>query len=190
MRTLGSMLVGLALGTAALLAGGAEAEPVRWEKSRGGNGHLYEAVAVGQRVNWVGAFIGARRRGCGWYLATITSAAENAFVTGLFAGRPELLIGADGPWIGGFQRNSTQEPAGQWRWVTDERWSYAAWNGPAEPTNRTYFGPELHPGVDAGQQEDFLGMLSNGKWNDLPANALLKGYVVEHDDKAKRACFP
>ena len=167
----------------------AAAAAVQWKKSAGGNGHLYNAVYVKEGINFVGSVLGARRLGCGWYLATITSKGENDFVVKLLNGRPELFIeGVDGPWLGGFQRKSKNEPAGEWRWETKEPFAYTNWAS-LEPSNDTKPSP-IHPGVPNGHYEDFLGIYANGTWNDLPDNALLKGYVVEFDAAAKKACWP
>lgn len=65
----------------------------------------------------------------GGHLAVITSAEEQAFVTG---GNDMIR------WIGGF-RNS-----GGWSWVTGENWSYSAWNE-GEPNN--YGGNENYAAV-------------------------------------------
>src|SRR4051794_12733170 len=104
------------VGAAALLlqftaASLAFAKPVRWS----GNDHLYEAVYVPIGIDWANAEIHAQALGCGWYLATLTSPAENAFVFSLIANRPEFFVtntgGSFGPWIGTFQKNFLDESA-------------------------------------------------------------------------------
>jgi len=80
----------------------------------------------------------------GGYLATITSAEENAFVYGLASANPSfwrlMLWGGDyalGPWLGGVQPPGSTEPAGGWQWVTGEAWSYTDWQpATGEPNNQ------------------------------------------------------
>src|SRR3954452_422178 len=111
--TLRISLVALALQPA--VAWEASAKPVRW----GGNGHLCEVRVAPEPdgISWVQALLHADALGCGWYLVTITSKAENDFVFKLAARYPQVFDAEDGhgPWIGGFQANRFDEPAGNWR---------------------------------------------------------------------------
>jgi hypothetical protein len=159
--------------------------PVQWKRSDGGNGHRYQAVLVPERINWVEAQLAASARGCGWHLATITSEAEDNFVYSLISGREEFFVtGIHGPWIGGFQRNATAEPDGEWRWVTEEDFEFTNWLD-GEPNNAYGGPPELGPGVPIPNAEDFAhydGLLGDiPTWNDLPVNALLSGYMLERE---------
>jgi hypothetical protein len=86
-------------------------------------------VDLGSAILWDDAQ--ALAEAAGGYLATITSADENAWVT---ANLLPLIVGTGGgrlgPWIGGFQDTNSpsySEPAGGWTWVTGEPWDYAAW---------------------------------------------------------------
>jgi hypothetical protein len=165
---------------------------VHWTKADGGNGHWYQAVLVPARINWVEAQLRAQERGCGWHLATITSSAEDDFVFGLIANREEFFVvetpPINGPWLGGFQKNSTAEPDGEWRWVTKEEFEYTNW-GVEEPNNNGAGCPaDLCPGVVDGS-EDFLHykrIVSTEDiptWNDAHVNALLSGYILEREPK-------
>lgn len=136
-----ALRVGLAVLATQAAAAETLAKPVRWS----GNGHLYEVRVDSNGVGWVQAHLRARALGCGWYLATITSAAENAFVGGLLAKRPGIFDGA-GPWIGGFQKSGRDEPAGGWRWVTEEAFGYTNWRA-GEPS-------------DGGGAEAFLNLFA------------------------------
>ena len=172
---------------------------LQWRKAEGGNGHWYQAVLVPERINWPEANLRATARGCGWHLATISSAAEDRFVFGLIAAKPDFfLVPADrlhGPWLGGFQRNAVREPAGNWRWVTREKFGFTNW-GEGEPNNR-FGGPaELATGVQDGSSEDFLHYKASGNdngrtapiWNDLPGNAQLAGYLLETEPPYLKYC--
>src|SRR5689334_16759112 len=69
------------------------------------NGHNYEAVSS-PGLGWAAAKLAARQRGCGWNLAAPTSKAEDQFVFGLVKSKPEFFVGTDGPWLGGYQKDS------------------------------------------------------------------------------------
>ena len=151
----------------------ASAEPVRWS----GNGHLYEVRVAPEPdgISWVQALLRADALGCDWYLATITSKAENDFVFALVKKHPGAFAhGTWGPWLGGFQTNSRDEPAGNWRWVTDEPFRFRNWN-PGEPNN--------HNGG-----ESFINTYEKGTWNDTTVSDLLKGFIVEFDKGRQAAC--
>jgi hypothetical protein len=79
----------------------------------------------------------------GGYLVTVTSAAENNFIFGL--------------WPSGWIGLTDEITEGTWRWVTGEAYSYSSWN-PGEPNN-------------AGN-EDYIQFVGGGKWNDLPNQSL------------------
>ena len=74
-RSILSRTVAITLLTTPL--GLASASPVRWP----GNGHFYDVVATSGTLSWEDANAAASAAGA--YLATITSAGENAFVFGL-----------------------------------------------------------------------------------------------------------
>ena len=135
--------------------------------------------AFSNRLPWPTAMTtaaGLSFRGCVGHLATITSAAENAFIVTNMPQATQLAAGSGlggGYWIGGFQPSGSAEPAGGWAWVTGEPFGgYTNWGG-AEPNN-------------SGGAEDsmqFLGDWSATEqttWNDEPG-VRLYGYVVEYD---------
>ncbi len=139
------------------------ANPIKWKV----NNHLYEVIYAPIGINWANAQLHAAALGCGWYLATITSAAEDAFVFSLIAKQPSFFAdGTYGPWLGAFQKNSIDEPSGDWRWVTKEPFSYTNWRA-GYPDNYSQGTASIEPGITAGQHEDFVEYLSNGQWNDL-----------------------
>jgi Lectin C-type domain len=87
--------------------------------------------------------------GVAGYLATITSAEEQAFIEAHFLSALQPW----GAWLGGFQPVASPEPAGNWQWVTGESFSYSNWQS-GEPSSG--FG-----------NENQLQLLSSGSWNDV-----------------------
>lgn len=161
-------------------AGAATSAPVEWSVASGGNGHFYEIVIAS--VDWNTAFNAAAAstfNGVSGYLATITSAAELAFLDALYTPRTVSTL-FDPPvdfstlWLGG----SDEAVEGVWRWVAGPETgqlisdSFENW-GPFEPN-------------DFGGIEDFLAgwyRTDDGSlWNDLPASvgAEAVGYIVEY----------
>ena len=158
-------------------------QPVQWKKRDGGNGHWYLAVSVPEGINWVEAQVRAVARGCRWHLATITSQEEQDFVFDLVTSKDETQPF----WLGGFQRNATSEPDGEWRWVTDESFEFTSWRG-GEPNNTALGPPETYPGVPDGSSEDFLSIEPGATWNDLHVNGLINGYVLETESGSPKFC--
>jgi len=132
------------------------------------NGHWYQYVRLSGQINWPNAKAAAASvsyAGFPGHLATVTSAGENQFVSSYLTtnGVP------DGIWLGGFQDHSApdySEPAGGWRWLTGEAWSYQSWSR-GEPNN-------------AGS-EDALEMNSSGNWNDLNLLEGVGAYLIEYE---------
>jgi hypothetical protein len=167
------LLTALAILSMSVGSHAANAAPVRWS----GNGHFYDVITV--EIDWSAAKLAAEAssfRGVPGYLATITSADENLFLTNTF-GAPAL----DGHWIGGFQALGSPEPAGGWAWETGEPFVFSNWcRAPLaclEPNNNS---------GTPGENEDRItfahGVIANGHaWNDLPGTARNRGYVVEFD---------
>lgn len=150
-----------------------QAAPVRWEISAGGNGHWYEAISS-PGGTWVEAQNAVSSMSGSWYLATITSQQENAFILNLFQGDPDYwmygghsnLVGDvyAGPWIGAM---SSSLSSNDWTWATGEAFSYADW-GPYEPFgngDRVYFSQ--------------FGSSTNIGWNDAPSYYSSPAYIIE-----------
>ncbi|MBI4515325.1 MAG: hypothetical protein HY699_05860 [Deltaproteobacteria bacterium] len=154
-----------------------ERGPVNWPD----NGHTYQAVCAPDGITWDAAKTAAEAQG--GHLVTITSAQENQFVFDL-VDAPELWLSAgvgpsSGPWLGGYQPPGSVEPAGGFRWVTDEPFGYTNW-APGEPN-------------DWAAGEDYLifwsvsGPGRNSLWNDASvfgAGDLRNGYVIEWSNGA------
>lgn len=146
-----------------------------WDVGSGGNGHTYSVYWTADGINFANAE--ANALSLGGHLVTLTSAAENAFVTSALniPGNTNLWYvdsfgNAIGPWIGGLQQPGAGEPAGGWSWITGETWEYSNW-ATNEPNN-------------SGGTENRAHFFANGAtpdvtWNDITDNLLLRGYVVE-----------
>lgn len=114
------------------------------------NGHYYRLLS--EPLTWPQAKAKAESlsyAGGQGYLATITSASEQAFVSSIFG--PSIT--ANGPALAGaFQPSGSNEPGGGWQWVTGEAFSYTNWAS-GEPNN-------------VADQEDVLELVANAGWND------------------------
>ncbi len=138
------------------------------------NGHLYEYIA--DEATWTEAEAAAElltRYGATGYLATITSAQEQAFVAARLAGPG---------WFGASDVGSE----GAWYWVTGPETGTQFWQGAGNgvAVDGMYSNWNDEEPNDSGSNEDcgqFLsGAGSDGKWNDLPCTGFsLPGYVVE-----------
>lgn len=157
--------------TAALLMSApAFAALTEWSRASNGNGHYYEAVRSTTAVTWEQARALAEARG--GHLATLTSAAENAFVLSLVSGQPEYWSNTyGGPWLGGYQPNPNSPAASGWEWVTGESWSFTNWAS-GEPGDQGW----------QGGKEIYLHFANlSGTWNDFTndGNATYS-YIVEY----------
>jgi hypothetical protein len=125
----------------------------------------------------------------GGHLASITSAAENAFVYSLVSPDPTLWVleGATGngigPWLGAFQPPGSPEPGGGYQWVDGEPFVYTNW-APWEPSNGV--GSPGNAGLGIEDRIHFFGSggLIGSGWNDYPAapappQILPVSYIVE-----------
>jgi hypothetical protein len=150
----------------------ASAQYVQWEVANGGNGHFYGAFPAIGGLNWELAKQLAEAEG--GYLATIGSAAENAFAFSL-VDSPEFWtsFNGSGPALGGFQADFSPEPDQGWGWITGEPWGYTNW-GVDSPDDGFGFGEN--------RLQFFSGVpgLRTPTWNDLFAlDFNLGGYIVE-----------
>lgn len=143
-------------------------------------GHYYDVVGHPGGITWFDADAASQslrylaRKG---HLATVTSQAENDFITAnVMPKRPEKFY-----WLGGYQPPDADEPAGDWQWVTGETWDYTHWN----------------PGEPNGVAEDWLEIYGplvpeTGYWNDLRWGwenwendpYLVGAYIVEYEGPA------
>ena len=170
------------------MAGSANAGLVQWEVSAGGNDHWYKVVRyeLDDRINlplgylpWeVADMIAWSDAG---YLATITSAEENAFVWDL------ALTDEDpaGLWLGGYQTNDDDGADKNWAWVpqepfgTPELWDYTNWWSGDENTA----WPDKEPNDGNGTlDQDFLHFWpKDGYWDDMEDGRYMRGFIVEYN---------
>ncbi|MDP2784954.1 MAG: PEP-CTERM sorting domain-containing protein [Sulfurimicrobium sp.] len=154
------------------LAAPAQAAPIQWTSAFGGNDHWYDFVAV-QSVTWNAsraAALASTHLGMNGYLATITSAGEQSFLTTNFGssglawvGGSDAAVEADWKWMDGPE-------AGVTFWLSGVTQTYAAWNG-GEPND--YYGEEYL----------IFNWAGAGGWNDYaPGNSDCcgNGYIVEY----------
>ena len=194
----GKTVRGLALGAAAGLlcslvpaANADSSKEATWAVSAGGNGHTYRVVAASGPISWDAASALAAQ--AGGYLATITSAAENAFVFSLIDDSVywTQTINGHGPWIGGYQPAGSLEPDGGWTWVAPpgalaaEPFAYSDWES-GEPNNQTVVVDGLT--YDADRIAFFhLGTGRAPTWSDefnltgSSLNQWTKSYVIEFE---------
>ena len=138
-----------------------------------GTTHYYLPIAVPHGITWDAAQDSAGV--LDGYLATITSADEDAFVYGLIDSsgywRERGAGVLAGPWIGGYQLEGSAEPEGGWFWITAEEFSYSNWTS-TQPDERN----------NTNQNRIHFGESQGGRvptWDDQGASQELNGFVVE-----------
>jgi hypothetical protein len=140
------------------------AAPIEWSE----NGHYYDKIDGS--FTWAAANAAANKStfmGRVGHLVTVTSAAENLFLTNTYSSS-----GLHWHWLGGVQPAGSPEPSGGWSWVSGEPFGFNNWPR-GEPNN-------------AGGSENRIvfdhGTTANGKsWNDAAAGTLVSGYIVEYE---------
>jgi len=148
------------------------------------NGHIYEFVDG--HKDWGVAKTEAEAKSVGGqkgYLANITSADEQAFITGRGpAGADNTAIKsfADGHhlWLGG--TDAAQE--GKWIWSGGPEAGTQFWAGASNGSATGGSYNNWNPGEpNNSNNEDFLHTWAGGAtWNDIPDTAGVNGYVIEY----------
>lgn len=144
-----------------------------WSQIYGGNDHSYLAISVPEGITWTDAANLVQEEGNGWYLATITSQAENDFIYSLVSEDSKywnccLSGNSSGPWLGG---EYVGPGVGDYAWVTGEPFVFTNW-APREP-----FGN--------GQRISLFGYqtLMGAGWNDIgPDRTDPVAYIIEKGD--------
>jgi hypothetical protein len=135
-----------------------------------GNGHDYVLVSFAGKT-WVEAQSHVAANYPGYHLATITSAAENNFISSLFPSSP---ANRDHYWLGG----TDAAVENTWTWVTGETWGFIDWWG-GEPNDQ---GGEDYLAFDYRATGSYPPTSTPGwHWNDLSFTNknFIKGYVAE-----------
>lgn len=169
-----------------LAAPALHAAPVQWTAAAGGNDHWYEYVSTGNIFAPIGfeaargAAWGSSHLGQGGYLATITSAAEQAFVQSSFG----FLLGFGNTgtaWLGA----SDAVVEGEWRWLegpeNGQLMDYTNWR-PGHPANGP--GQEQYDLLALFISNNVVGQAPIYGWTSVPVNGGAFGYVVEYGSAA------
>lgn len=106
-----------------------------------GTTHYYQVVYLPDgNMNWFQAAYAADK--AGGYLTCISSAEENTFIFDMVNDKkyfwqfPAYVEGKShanhyeisiGPFLGGYQAEGAEEPAGGWNWLSGEKWDYSNW---------------------------------------------------------------
>ncbi|CAK0749893.1 exported hypothetical protein [Gammaproteobacteria bacterium] len=164
--------------------------------------HWYEAVYLPQGgLNWLQ--VKALAVEAGGYLASITSDEENTFVFNLISD-PKFWWKWDsthnyvmsGPFLGGFQPGGSPEPAGGWKWVTGENFSFTKWckdgiPGDTDPRDNTQ--PNDGGGTTGSQDVLAFGEVNIpvSYWGDFPhtisglndqgSNTKVYGFIIKYN---------
>lgn len=143
------------------------------------NGHYYQPV--GGDLPWLTASnmaAGMTYQAYQGHLVTISSADENNFVyssvySTFFTNFPGNTGKGDWVWLGGYQPESSLEPAGGWTWVTGEPFDYANWDS-GQPSDSQ----------GGGLAQNFLLIWHGGSWNDAAGPFIgndVSGFIVEFE---------
>lgn len=156
------------------LSGATSAIPLQYQD----NGHWYDVVPF--QGSWAEAIKHAEKQtfqNMQGQLATLTSEKESQFISSL----PFIKNCTDvecqqknsaGIWLGGYQISKSQEPLGEWTWISGEKWEFSNWYS-GEPNDFT-------------NSEDVLVFMLNGQWNDqINSNQVgVNSYVIEYQEKS------
>ena len=149
-----------------------------------GTGHYYDVI-VSHEISWDAANAaaqGSTHLGAQGHLATVTSAAEDAFIR-------DLRLAAAGinttggyehaqVWLGGFQVPGSIEPGHGWQWVNSE----GAIPTPTVPVPGYSNWLAGEPNNTGGAEGHLtLGHVNLFGWNDEGFLLGIGGYVVEYD---------
>ena len=148
----------------------ANATPIQWLESEGGNGNSYDVINV--TLSWPDAKLAAEA--LGGHLVTITSAEENAWLTQQFGYGLDKIF-----WIGAYQLTGSPEPAGGWTWVTDEVFNFTNWCCGGAPNN----GGDS-PNEWAATLFYTIHPVNGTTWNDVNGFGTEPGYILEVENSA------
>lgn len=155
------------------------AVPVPYEA----DGHLYDAIDMmgAGGITWTEARTAAEALtsgSCQGYLASITSAEEDAFIRGNF---PSVApsVGGGGYWIGGYQDPGTTPAEAGWMWVSGEAFGYSNWLSGEPDDAGDLLGLTEEDAIQ--YRSEAGGFATTVGWGDLGREQTAPGYVVEFD---------
>ena len=125
------------------------------------------------------------------YLATITSAEEQAFLESFL---PTRIDNPDWTWIA-WLGASDENQEGKWIWIdgpeqNTQFWSGLSWEAGGYPVNGAYTNwycrenpnwDYCDPNGVYPSDQDCMQMYANGKWNDVNCDIKAQAYFVEYD---------
>ena len=135
---------------------------IQWSTDQGGNDHYYGVMPVELYRDQIGQLVSTYDvKPWKIYLATITSADENAFIL------DHVVAGTDQPSVLDAFWLDAQYVGGQWYWSTGESFDYTIWAS-SEPshlgieTAMTMWGPN-----------NTASNRTPGTWNDAPPDSFV-----------------
>ena len=149
------------------LAVTASASQVQWTVDSGGNGHWYEVMT--DPGTWSHAFAAAASNG--GYLATITSAGEDAFVTALL----QRTVNSSA-FIGG----TDAQKEGTWIWSDGPEANEVFWTSASGSLLYANFGYGEPNNAWGG--ENYLELQNTGLWNDVTSYQPFSYYLLESNE--------
>lgn len=147
------------------------------------DGRVYVAVLIWGHMDWDDAL--ALSNAAGGHLVTLASPAENSFVFNLISEDDRFWLQTNsgtrlsesvGPHIGLFQPPGSREPAGGWRWVTDEPLNYTNWM----PNNLDNYADREHRATYYNNEPYRAGAGKtppSPQWNDIDIN--VRSIIIE-----------
>jgi hypothetical protein len=152
--------------------------PTQWADNK----NSYEVI-VAPGITWAAANAAANaatHRGAQGHLATITTAAEDAFIEGL---RAAALTNE--AWVGGIQFpcESPEVNAGcGWEWINSEGDISTSTYPLPSYSNWLPYGTGFEPNDLGGEGHLAVGLGGNFGWNDEGNLGNIGGYVIEYDN--------
>jgi hypothetical protein len=143
------------------------------------NGRYYEVFASAG-ISWDDANTAANAAthlGVQGHLATITSGAENTFVTSLFIPLPPPTGTRTLLWVGGRQTPHPCTPEGGCNWT----WVFINQPYPGSGVSASPYANWATGQADNSNNSKHMAIAPNGGWDDTKSSEI-RGYVVEYGD--------
>ena len=168
-------------GAAATITTGANAGPIQWKIADGGNYHYHYYEYIVSNLSWTDSREAAlimTHMGQFGYLATVTSAEENHFLTFTVSEATGFLGGTD---------NETDSFEGNWIWADGPEAGNTVWTGGPEGFPTVFANWNLNEPNNVGSGgEDYLhtNFGPPGGWYDIfdaSSTSYNDGYFVEYN---------